>query len=202
MLQHAWAEVEHDLGYKTAFAVPDVIRRRFARVAGLLELADHEFAEIRGSASRYRSSLPQRIDRAPDTVTIDRTSIEVFVLKDPLVEAVDAQIAQARSVSLHQYAKEAAYFSADRLQLAGLETIADVASALRANRDHVIRLATKWLDRSGSSSALSRGISLFYLAYVVVLRSGDEDRVRSFMASARLQDAADALLETWRELDA
>lgn len=31
-LQHAWAQVEHDLGYKAGAAVPDAIRRRFSRV--------------------------------------------------------------------------------------------------------------------------------------------------------------------------
>jgi ppGpp synthetase/RelA/SpoT-type nucleotidyltranferase len=32
ILQHAWAEIEHDLGYKTAHAIPDSVRRQFAKV--------------------------------------------------------------------------------------------------------------------------------------------------------------------------
>ena len=49
MLQHAWAEFEHDIRYKGT--VPDDhapdLNRRFALAAGLLELADREFTAIR-----------------------------------------------------------------------------------------------------------------------------------------------------------
>jgi putative GTP pyrophosphokinase len=43
ILQHAWAEIEHDLGYKSEAAIPRDIQRRFSRLAGLLEVADDEF---------------------------------------------------------------------------------------------------------------------------------------------------------------
>ena len=49
VLQHAWAEFEHDIRYKGT--VPDDhapdLNRRFALAAGLLELADREFSAIR-----------------------------------------------------------------------------------------------------------------------------------------------------------
>ena len=49
ILQHAWAEFEHDIRYKGTVPqehVPD-LDRRFTLAAGLLELADREFSEIR-----------------------------------------------------------------------------------------------------------------------------------------------------------
>jgi ppGpp synthetase/RelA/SpoT-type nucleotidyltranferase len=49
VLQHAWAEFEHDIRYKGTVPVehaPD-FDRRFTLAAGLLELADQEFATIR-----------------------------------------------------------------------------------------------------------------------------------------------------------
>ncbi len=49
VLQHAWAEFEHDIRYKgsiPAHHAPE-LDRRFALAAGLLELADREFSAIR-----------------------------------------------------------------------------------------------------------------------------------------------------------
>ncbi len=49
VLQHAWAEFEHDIRYKGTMPeehAPD-LDRRFTLAAGLLELADREFSTIR-----------------------------------------------------------------------------------------------------------------------------------------------------------
>jgi hypothetical protein len=46
ILQHAWAEIEHDIQYKSASTIPAEIGRRFLTLAGLLELADREFQAI------------------------------------------------------------------------------------------------------------------------------------------------------------
>jgi ppGpp synthetase/RelA/SpoT-type nucleotidyltranferase len=49
VLQHAWAEFEHDIRYKGTVPAEHAhdFDRRFTLAAGLLELADHEFATIR-----------------------------------------------------------------------------------------------------------------------------------------------------------
>jgi putative GTP pyrophosphokinase len=46
ILQHAWAEIEHDIQYKSANSIPSEIRRRFMSLAGMLEIADREFQAI------------------------------------------------------------------------------------------------------------------------------------------------------------
>jgi putative GTP pyrophosphokinase len=65
VLQHAWAEFEHDIRYKgtvPAELAPD-LERRFSLAAGLLELADREFSEIRNQLQA--SLLTQRPDVDP-----------------------------------------------------------------------------------------------------------------------------------------
>ncbi len=57
VLQHAWAEFEHDIRYKGTVpegAAPD-LDRRFTLAAGLIELADLEFATIR---ARIQEAAP------------------------------------------------------------------------------------------------------------------------------------------------
>lgn len=61
VLQHAWAEFEHDIRYKGTIPeeyVPD-LDRRFTLAAGLLELADREFSEIR---DRLQAATPRHRD--------------------------------------------------------------------------------------------------------------------------------------------
>ena len=47
VMQHAWAEIEHDLGYKSKEDIPDQYRRQFSRLAGLIELADDNFLQLK-----------------------------------------------------------------------------------------------------------------------------------------------------------
>jgi predicted RNase H-like nuclease/ppGpp synthetase/RelA/SpoT-type nucleotidyltranferase len=76
VLQHAWAEFEHDIRYKGS--IPDEhardLDRRFTLAAGLLELADQEFTTIR---ERLRSqpeapdSSDEQLDEALDETESD-----------------------------------------------------------------------------------------------------------------------------------
>ncbi|WP_283247943.1 GTP pyrophosphokinase [Nocardioides coralli] len=63
VLQHAWAEFEHDIRYKGTVPeehVPD-LDRRFTLAAGLLELADQEFSAIR---ARLQEGAPPETPQA------------------------------------------------------------------------------------------------------------------------------------------
>lgn len=65
VLQHAWAEFEHDIRYKGTIPdeyVPD-LDRRFTLAAGLLELADREFSTIR---DRLQSGMAGSSDEPDD----------------------------------------------------------------------------------------------------------------------------------------
>lgn len=67
VLQHAWAEFEHEIRYKgsiPAAHAPD-LNRRFTLAAGLLELADREFSAVR---DRLRDSTP---DTSAPEITSD-----------------------------------------------------------------------------------------------------------------------------------
>lgn len=54
VLQHAWAEIEHDIQYKARTALPGEIRRRFMTLAGLLEIGDREFQQVQEESQRLQ----------------------------------------------------------------------------------------------------------------------------------------------------
>ena len=56
ILQHAWAEIEHDIQYKSSRTTPHTIRRRFMALAGVLEIADREFQAIQDEDERLRQT--------------------------------------------------------------------------------------------------------------------------------------------------
>ena len=80
VLQHAWAEIEHNLGYKSEFGVPRPIRREFSRVAGLLEIADRQFVDLRKNSDTYNAKIREKIaNNDSDSVVLDHVSLQVYM---------------------------------------------------------------------------------------------------------------------------
>ncbi len=46
LLEHVWAEIEHGVVYKSGANFPPELKRRFAALAGVLELLEHEFQQL------------------------------------------------------------------------------------------------------------------------------------------------------------
>lgn len=80
VLQHAWAEFEHDIRYKGS--VPDHLAaeldRRFTLAAGLIELADDQFSLIR---DRLQETLSPAVDEdeTPDDPRLGAPELTAFL---------------------------------------------------------------------------------------------------------------------------
>lgn len=61
ILQHAWAEIEHDIQYKSSDVIPTEIHRRFMSLAGLMEIADREFQAIQDKDTELRAAARSRV---------------------------------------------------------------------------------------------------------------------------------------------
>lgn len=68
ILQHAWAEMEHDIQYKSVNEIPLSIRRRFMSLAGMLEIADKEFQAIQDEDERRRERDRSTVQEGLDGV--------------------------------------------------------------------------------------------------------------------------------------
>jgi putative GTP pyrophosphokinase len=179
VLQHAWAEVEHDLGYKSHDAVPAAIRHRFSRVASLLEIADEEFVAIRRELESHRREARAAVTDPSRPFPLDAVSLPT-VARGPAVGALDRTIAGIleRPLSEEVFFPE---YLARMLRLSGLATTADVDAALARHGPEVpaivrpyFAFATRqWRLTASSLEDVRRGYGLFFLSHVVIVR-GDE----------------------------
>ncbi len=84
ILQHAWAEIEHDIQYKASSVLPVTIRRRFAALAGLIEIADREFQAIDTDNRQVQAEARRKIDLGGDLskVEITEDSLKAYLDKN------------------------------------------------------------------------------------------------------------------------
>ena len=61
VLQHAWANMNHDAGYKSGVEIPKIYTRDMSRLAGMLELVDDEFSRIRREITDYRRKVQKLV---------------------------------------------------------------------------------------------------------------------------------------------
>lgn len=61
ILQHAWAEIEHDIQYKSVETIPAGLQRRFMSLAGMLEIADREFQAIQDEDEEFTRRARQSV---------------------------------------------------------------------------------------------------------------------------------------------
>ena len=175
VLEHAWAEIEHDLGYKAGAAVPATVQRRLHRLAGLLELADQEFGAIRDDLTDYVRVLPERIASEGDSVLLDRLSLGAL-LDCTEVRDLDRAIA----VALEKELGEAPFFPDYLLKMlasSGIRSVGEARAGIARHESLITSMVTPYFAFAWQTWQLSpdqmarvfRGYSLFFLAHAEVL---------------------------------
>lgn len=184
ILQHAWAEIEHDLGYKTESGIPKEIRRRFARIAGLLEVSDVEFDAIRQSLVEYEQKVPEQIAQSPESVEIDLASLRaVFATSRVLIE-LDTFIAGLLGAKVSPPATSNLERLIPRLEFVGVKSIGELESIASTEGPAIRAFAAEWVENQYKE--VPAGISVIYICYLTLGRRQDPELVMRFLDNMKL----------------
>ncbi len=186
ILQHTWAEIEHDIGYKSKAEVPREIRRQFSRLAGLLEIADSEFVNIRSSLERYEKYVEDTILKSPESISIDKISLYNFINTNKLLKKIDSIIVkqlECKFVDIEQndlarHIKFIEYFNIDK--------ISDLTELLEKNKKNILKATELLMERNGPPPFVGAGVSIRFLVYVIVVKTLSKGEYRDFIKIVRL----------------
>lgn len=84
LMQHAWANMYHDIGYKSGVEIPKEYIRNMNRLAGMLELVDAEFSRIRMEVTDYRRRMQALVASGNlDDAQLDGETFRSYLDLDP-----------------------------------------------------------------------------------------------------------------------
>lgn len=184
ILQHAWAEIEHDLGYKSKHAIPIHMRRRFSRLSGLLELADYEFDGLRKNLRDYSEEVAaaQGID-----IPLDKISLTHFIKRGDLVRMLDNEIQNQTGLEL-VFEDWFAESLVDKLLFVGVSKLSDLEAGLRHRSEVISRFAIEHL-KGRTYSRIHRGVSVYYFCTGLLAESGNENRLLEYLETFSLGES-------------
>lgn len=203
ILQHTWAAINHDLGYKSEFGVPREYARELSRLAGLLEIADDEFIRVRDGMKEYTANIRRKIaENCADDVAINTISLSEFILRNKRMQELLTQIAgiggaEIQEINSDNYIEQLAWF--------GIQTLGGLQNMLERNYDLAFSLAQKSLSAS-DLDILSTSVGLRFLCRAELLSGGyTEDQASEFLKISvgneqRAKRQAKRLFEQYRTM--
>ena len=196
-LQHVWAEIEHDLGYKTVLDVPRDIRREFSRVAGLLEVADESFDRIRTRISDYeRDTLKSIEDDSADHLTLDRFTLAQFIQRSNAMKQVYTDISSLTEGTISNVQPDN-YLPL--LEAMKIRTLGELHELITNETGHVLKLLNYSLQFSDLEELTSNSV-LFYLCRArLIWGNYSAEQLRDILGSVskeekKLQRSVDYIL--------
>ena len=167
-LQHAWASINHDTGYKSGIEIPREYMRRMNRLAGMLEMADDEFSRIRSEITDYSRRVEQLVKNGKlDDVLLDGDTFRSYMQAKPL-DRLNKRIAainqaEIQEVPLTHYIRV--------LKALQCNTLGDVSRMIHKYEDDAYRLARHQLGNT-DIDIVSSAIGLQNICIVCILSIG------------------------------
>jgi putative GTP pyrophosphokinase len=176
ILQYTWAEIEHDLGYKSQEEIPYDIKRSFSRLASLLELADEEFLRIKNEIFAYKNQLMLSYLSAK----LDKESLNVFKIKSP--EFIDLISFFIKELEAKKASQGNFKNIISMLKYLNLKTLQEVDNRLKQYHHMIKKYAYVLYEDTTRSNlnVISGDIPLLYLCYFILVIEKSEDEFEKF----------------------
>lgn len=181
ILQHSWAEMEHDMGYKSNIEVPSEIVRDFSRLAGLLEIADKEFQEIRQKISKYKLEVSEKIqhDEQDEEIKLDAVSLQILLDTDKEYISLNQEIADFTGIRINSSLIDTQVVL-NECRWLGIMTVGDLKRLLEQKKDMAVSLAKKILG-DGAGRISFKTIGLLYLFYAELVTEHSKQKLLDFL---------------------
>ena len=167
-LQHAWASINHDIGYKSGVEIPREYMRRINRLAGLLEMADDEFSHIRTEITDYRRRVHALVQTGKlDDVPLDGDTFTSYLQARPF-DSLNKRIAalnqaEIQEVPLNSYLRV--------FKALDCQTLGDVQRLIQQHSENAYRLARHQLGNT-DIDIISSAVGVQNICIVCILANG------------------------------
>ena len=138
VLQHAWANMNHDTGYKSGVEVPREYLRNLNRLAGMLELADEQFSLIRNDLTDYRRRVQALVASGNlDEVPLDGDTYRSYLQLHPF-DKLNRRIAAVNQAEIQEVNLMPYLAVFKQLEC---HTVGDIANLIKKNSDGAYQIA-------------------------------------------------------------
>lgn len=179
ILQHAWAEIEHDLGYKGKTSIPDAYKRGFMRIAALLESADLEFDRLKKELKKYESEVPNLIKKQPKNVALDQASIISFNQTNKVLKKARTIIKKNVGCTFTYTTAVEHYLSAFN-DFFDISTIDDLDKLITEHQSEYLAFVDLFSSKFDYKEMIET-ISIFYFQHFLAALDEDQDKVDEYV---------------------
>ena len=167
-LQHVWANMYHDMGYKSDVEIPVEYQRNMSRLAGMLELVDEQFSLIRTEINDYRRNVQSMVASGNfDEVPLNGDTFRSFLELKPF----DRLLTKIATINQAEICEDSLIPYCHVLMLLGMKTIGDIVRFRNENEEGAYQLALIQLAGTGLD-IVANSVAIQNLCIVYILRQG------------------------------
>lgn len=212
ILQHAWAEIEHDIGYKSNIAVPREFRRKFSRIASILEIADDEFSRLKLDIHNYVENISKQ---GFENIDINAESLKLFIEQSSDLEEIEAYVIEKLGLETVVFSEQIQSAHIGLIlkiinQFTTYKEILEIQNSLQKNKEIIKQFIVKWayargklLERFRESFEQKDGHLIGYALMIEFLKTNHKEGLGAFFPNllAPEKDEAVALaMKIYREI--